>query len=1403
MISSVELANKEFTGISLPEPYASVLGKLPENFSMAIWGPAGSGKSTVAVDLAWILANTLGKGIYCSSEEGAGPSMQNKIKRLKAEHPDLYVMDFDGIEDLKSAIKYSGAKFCIFDSASMSHIKVSDMDNIHDFCKKSNVAFLYILHATKTGDFKGNTYLIHMPDTVLQVQDGIAKTTKNRFADTPQEFDVRFEATERQNPSDDESRDNIIAGMKAMKKVIHDQSDHEKAMRHPDLGWISFVWGRPGDSKRQYAGGYGISKIIAKRDFEGENRKAFEGQKGTDFVLRIPIVIDKGVLSGPYENGRKRDIDFSGYKVVVRLDKEGENEKWILTAFRQTKRKNPDEPEELKTLVQAYAPEAYMDNRPQVGAGLNGKDTKISKHRINPEVDKDCLNGLEYIENPSDVEDPIRENRAVSPDEIYQMITDRIISTIENAGKLPWHKPWSGSGLGNGMVATNFVSKNPYRGINFFMLNTEWNGKELVLRKFDNPYFLTFNQVKRLGGKVKKGSKGNEVVYFTQLYSYEQSDPKLEFGTYSVNKFKDWLRDNADSILGNTRTVWRNGIPYAVPNPNTLPALLEQAENWYIPILKYYNVFHAEDIEGVDWGELPKNENASRPEFQRIQIAEAIWEYFPNAPDVRHQEQRAFYQPLTDHINMPVPESFNSEQEYYSTLFHEGVHSTGHSSRLKREFGQRFGDEKYNFEELIAELGATFLCSESGILFHTIDNSTAYLQGFRGRLLKQLEEDNRFFFRASSRAQEAADFILDRDSNGVPAYMKNLDLTDQPNEHPDSSGQEPALETKKGKSVSVDFKADGSEKHLGHYQLIEAADLTASHNKDCSANSKHRISRGQPRDRSLDNLCAQPKFIAKNLNPESITHGNLAFQGAPITTIDGMVIQGNGRSIALKIAYDEIERSAVRYKNYLEKHASDYGFSTSDVAEMEKPVLVRVLDIDDSEAIRLGNIVDTSQAKMNRIDQAKAIIRGLEASQLQAIGRIIGSSEGETIGAIIDDIGIKIFDQVKDLDRTGLIEKNQLTHDGKEFLRSVLTGIIFDSDEHKAALRDFLDNPRIIQAGIERSFGSIIPLISQKGDIRTPLREAVSITADVMRNDAFDSVEDVMSSQDMFSGAKTYSQQGQDLARFLLSANTQKAIRDGFRVYVDYINGREDLFNPIEATSQPEAFKASFVERKNPPEHIVKLFTPAEFDKGDIIRDYYDNEKYRITSFRKDKVYTKTIDGGSRKIFRKSDKRFLPNREETPTMNLFDDLRMNGPLSYMGITERITIEQGGNIKELKGEFPTFLSRDKLFIIPKNRISKVKNKVRNKEAVNDFEEFHNYNASEVDYKINFPAEEKSIPVGTAHTIWYASDKVIQEGDRKGMVNHYVHEFDAGKRPAVVKGDVLVIGNIEWDARGLLN
>ncbi|MEX1161403.1 MAG: hypothetical protein WEA79_11150, partial [Balneolaceae bacterium] len=123
MITTAELAKTKFEGVVLPEPYRDFFGEIPPTFSAAIWGPKGSLKSTLSIDLAFVLANKLGKGIYCSSEEGPGPALKNKIERLHADHDNLFVCDFDSLDKLKASIEIIGAKFIFIDSISMSYIK--------------------------------------------------------------------------------------------------------------------------------------------------------------------------------------------------------------------------------------------------------------------------------------------------------------------------------------------------------------------------------------------------------------------------------------------------------------------------------------------------------------------------------------------------------------------------------------------------------------------------------------------------------------------------------------------------------------------------------------------------------------------------------------------------------------------------------------------------------------------------------------------------------------------------------------------------------------------------------------------------------------------------------------------------------------------------------------------------------------------------------------------------------------------------------------------------------------------------------------------------------------------------------------------------------------------------------
>lgn len=388
---------------------------------------------------------------------------------------------------------------------------------------------------------------------------------------------------------------------------------------------------------------------------------------------------------------------------------------------------------------------------------------KLSQYELDKLAEED-LPGLEYAAPDEEFEGL---QKAVSPDEIYQYITDLMINTIKEVGDLPWQREWDKTALFNGYQATNFESKKGYRGINFMLLNFEVkiiNGVHtLVPKNWENPYFLTFNQIEKNKGQLTKGSKGKRVIYFTQLYTHSERNKKNEvifdYSTYNKKKFAAWAKKNQYRIH-----VIKSG----------LRSLENFIESSYLPILKYYNVFNGEDITGIDWGTLPKNENVDKPEKQRIEIAEKIIELYPNKPQIIYKGDQPAYYPLQDQILMTPIEAFKNEQSYYCTLFHECIHSTGHSSRLKRGLGaSKKGDASYAFEELIAELGAVFLSAESGILFQVRDNSAKYLKGWNSRLVKAMKDDNRFFFRASSKAQAGSDYILDRNKNGVPAYQNS------------------------------------------------------------------------------------------------------------------------------------------------------------------------------------------------------------------------------------------------------------------------------------------------------------------------------------------------------------------------------------------------------------------------------------------------------------------------------------------------------------------------------------------------------------------------------------------------------------------------------------------------------
>ena len=278
--------------------------------------------------------------------------------------------------------------------------------------------------------------------------------------------------------------------------------------------------------------------------------------------------------------------------------------------------------------------------------------------------------------------------------DVYQIVTDRIIRLLES-GTVPWHRPWKG-----GEMPQNLISHKPYRGVNVFLLNAT---------RFASPFWLSFKQVQSIGAAVRKGERAFPVVFW-----------KLR-GVENDNKTKR-----------------------------------EHEQEKRAPLLRYYKVFNIEQCDNVKPSLLPKLDTN---EFQPIQRCDQLVAQMPTRPKITHGGARAAYCPIQDKVTMPNTVLFDSPEFYYSTLFHELTHATGHASRLNRkEVTQpiHFGSDPYSREELVAEMGAAFLCGNCRIENRTIEESASYIQGW----LDRLRNDRKLVIHAAAQAQKAADFVL-------------------------------------------------------------------------------------------------------------------------------------------------------------------------------------------------------------------------------------------------------------------------------------------------------------------------------------------------------------------------------------------------------------------------------------------------------------------------------------------------------------------------------------------------------------------------------------------------------------------------------------------------------------------
>ncbi|MBD7971400.1 DUF1738 domain-containing protein [Paenibacillus sp. Sa2BVA9] len=173
-----------------------------------------------------------------------------------------------------------------------------------------------------------------------------------------------------------------------------------------------------------------------------------------------------------------------------------------------------------------------------------------------------------------------------------------------------------------------------------------------------------------------------------------------------------------------------------------------------IPMLRYYRVFDIKDCKGIK----SKRKEVSF-DHDPIAEAEAIVDGYADAPPIGFASGRAYYMPAPDRVSVPPLQDYPKAEEYYSTLFHELIHSSGHQSRLNRpgiEEYAAFGDENYSKEELIAEIGAAMLCATCGIDNSTIENSAAYIQSWH----RKLKNDPTLIVKAAGQAQKATDYIL-------------------------------------------------------------------------------------------------------------------------------------------------------------------------------------------------------------------------------------------------------------------------------------------------------------------------------------------------------------------------------------------------------------------------------------------------------------------------------------------------------------------------------------------------------------------------------------------------------------------------------------------------------------------
>lgn len=283
--------------------------------------------------------------------------------------------------------------------------------------------------------------------------------------------------------------------------------------------------------------------------------------------------------------------------------------------------------------------------------------------------------------------------------DIYSEITEKIIAALK-AGTVPWRRPWAA-----GSMPLSMSTGRPYRGVNVFIL-----GMTAQIEGHGSPWWGTYNQIAERDGQIRKGEKSTMIILWRPI-------EKKDAAGKVVERFM---------------------------------------------VLRSYNVFNEDQAEWAPEARRPRA--IVTGDANPIEACDALVAGYlvgsggrlGTGPKVRTGGDEAYYSSRTDHVQMPERRDFLTSEGYYSALFHELAHSTGHSTRLNREGiveGHRFGDEMYSKEELIAEMGAAMMCGLAGIEQVTLENSAAYIASW----IRVFDEDAKVLVQAGAAAQRAVD----------------------------------------------------------------------------------------------------------------------------------------------------------------------------------------------------------------------------------------------------------------------------------------------------------------------------------------------------------------------------------------------------------------------------------------------------------------------------------------------------------------------------------------------------------------------------------------------------------------------------------------------------------------------